>query len=513
MVKSFNPSYLGPGVSRNLSFGPASPKLLDSSLPELTDFADLAAFFGLSMGQTLWLCYFKYESKSDHYYRFSVEKPSGGLRHLAAPKKTLASIQKKLKVEILDRTEPHPACCSYYRGRSILDCAKPHQSTSMVVRIDIQDFFPSIGFGAIRNIFENLGYNQGIATCLSLICCDVPRIPVFHNGRRYFRASGHQHLPQGACTSPALSNLFFETLDKRFTELAVDLSCNYTRYADDLFFSAQSDAVPKHFAVANLIKNVIIDLGRKQLKINTKKILVRHKHQRQSVLGLTVNEKAMPNRQWRRRFRTEIDWCEKYSLYPYLAKYIRGKYEYLHMVQPQKANDLELKHPWLAKRPPRSVISHESLKPIALVDADVFRHPELGLVMFLQCLNEPESSEAKPSPDRLGYIVSQNYFAYIPWREFEKFAKKPFAHATQLAIIEKIRDSGEIYRYLKDCSPSRIASVKAKARDSSAIGKRLYRWEKNLPKHKNYSWDIYPSLHELAVDWGWESWGDFESTI
>ena len=109
-------------------------------------------------------------------------------------------------------------------GKSIVDNATPHLNAAIVVKLDLKDFFPSIGFARVRGYFEYLGFNPGIATILSLICTDAPRVKLTIDGQVKYVAMGERAFPQGACTSPALANLIASPLDARLAGLCARLN-------------------------------------------------------------------------------------------------------------------------------------------------------------------------------------------------------------------------------------------------------------------------------------------------
>ena len=107
------------------------------------------------------------------------------------------------------------------------------------MRIDLKDFFPSIGFRRIKGLFESFGYNEGVSTVLALLCTEAPRVALTladptdaaADLRRYV-AIGGRVLPQGACTSPAVTNILCRALDARLAGLARRFGYTYSRYAD-----------------------------------------------------------------------------------------------------------------------------------------------------------------------------------------------------------------------------------------------------------------------------------------
>ena len=92
-------------------------------------------------------------------------------------------------------------------GRSISDNAKAHQYGGVIIRIDLKDFFPSIKFPRVKGIFKSFGYSEGVATLFALVCTDAARIQAELDGKKYYVALSERYLPQGACTSPSLTNI------------------------------------------------------------------------------------------------------------------------------------------------------------------------------------------------------------------------------------------------------------------------------------------------------------------
>jgi hypothetical protein len=121
-------------------------------------------------------------------------------------------------------------------GRSILTNAQPHAGRAVVVNMDLEGFFPSIGFPRIRSVFQRLGYSPAVSTILALLCTECPRKLVEYDGKPYYVATGPRGLPQGACTSPGLSNQVAQRLDRRLGGLAKK---NYDGKADWLSWSSR----------------------------------------------------------------------------------------------------------------------------------------------------------------------------------------------------------------------------------------------------------------------------------
>lgn len=225
----------------------------------------------------------------DSYRTFTIDKATGGSRDISAPMPELASCQRWILRNILDRIPVHPAAHGFVKGRSTVTAASRHVGRAVVVSVDIKGFFPSITFRRVRGIFRGL-FNDRDATLLSLLCTENVQ-PIGRTG--YARAMSRA-LPQGSPCSPALSNVACHRMDARLNGLATHLSFAYTRYADDMTFSGDnSHHVPR------LLKQASRIITEEGFTVHPKKTKVMHAHQRQQLLGIVVNGKlSLPREVW-----------------------------------------------------------------------------------------------------------------------------------------------------------------------------------------------------------------------
>jgi hypothetical protein len=220
----------------------------------------------------------------------------------------------------------------------------PHVGRDVVVNLDLSNFFPTIGFGRARGVFRKLGYSPAVATIFALLCTESPRTPVLFEGERQYVAVGPRALPQGACTSPALSNQVVKKLDRRLAGMAAKHGFAYTRYADDLTFSAPPG---KREEVAMLLARVRHVVEEEGFAINPRKGRIQRSGRRQSVTGIVVNHKPSVPREEVRLLRSILHHAKTTGLeaqnragIPFFESHLRGRIAYVHMVDPGRAAPL-----------------------------------------------------------------------------------------------------------------------------------------------------------------------------
>jgi retron-type reverse transcriptase len=332
--------FLGRRVSGRLGERDSDTARLEAAgLPVLSTPADAAKTLGLTIPRLRWLAFHTDVATRIHYVYFTVPKKSGGLRTLSAPHRQLAAAQRWILQNILNKLPAEPAAQGFRQGCSTVTNARPHCRKAVVVNMDLENFFPAIVFPRVRSVFQRLGYSPCVATILALLCTECPRRQVSYDGKAYWVATGPRGLPQGACTSPALSNQVARRLDKRLGGLAKKLNLAYTRYADDLTFSGPAELEPR---IGYLLARVRHLAGAEGFAVNDKKTRVHRPTTAQKVTGLVVNDKpALPRRERRRlrallhRARREGLDQQNRSARPNFRAYLEGKIAYLRMVQPQ----------------------------------------------------------------------------------------------------------------------------------------------------------------------------------
>jgi retron-type reverse transcriptase len=285
----------------------ANKRLLENQLPAISKVSQLCEALNLTVSELRRLCYQREASTYSHYTRFEIPKRSGGMRAIWAPLPKLKQAQHWILHEILERLLVHGAAHGFLSGRSIATNAAEHCNSQLLVKLDIENFFPTISWKRVKGVFRKAGYPEQIATLLALLCTEAPREIVQHNGKTHYVALAERCLPQGAPTSPALTNALCLRLDRRITGFADKAGWRYTRYADDLTFSFAADN-QNQADISRLLGTVKRILGEEGFKVNVKKTHVIRPHQAQQVTGLIVNGTQTPrvNRSLKRQMRAAL---------------------------------------------------------------------------------------------------------------------------------------------------------------------------------------------------------------
>lgn len=226
----------------------------------------------------------------EFYYRqMSIPKKTGGDRVLDVPNPNIRLIQKWILKHILYKIPISQYANGFCKNRSIKTNAEKHIGMECVINVDLKDFFPSIRQKQIFRIFYYYGYTIQVSHLLARLCT--------YNG----------YLPQGAVTSPYLSNIVCLKLDKRLGGLAKKYNAYYTRYADDITFSGNKNIS----RMLPVVEKIIRDEG---FTVNEAKTRVQYNYDRQEVTGLIVNGgKVHVNRQYLKKLKQEIYYCRKYG--------------------------------------------------------------------------------------------------------------------------------------------------------------------------------------------------------
>jgi RNA-directed DNA polymerase len=310
---------------------------------ELDWFADLHGL-GRSADMASQLCHYNYRI---------MTKRSGSLRLIEMPKPRLREIQREILSSILDSVPVHPAAHGFCHGRSIKTFAQAHAGQRVVLRMDIQDFFPSISGARVQALFRTMGYPESVADRLGGLCTNAtPRgvwraatpAPEPSDLRMLRDLYGSPHLPQGAPTSPALANLCAYRLDSRLTGLAKAAGAEYTRYADDLAFSGGHNFERRVERFSLHAAAVLRDEG---FAANFRKTRVMRQGVRQHLAGLTTNQRVNVKRADYDHLKAVLTNCVRHGpesqnrqRHPRFRAHIEGRVSFVEMINPEKGSRL-----------------------------------------------------------------------------------------------------------------------------------------------------------------------------
>lgn len=272
-------------------------RLQDTGLPILESVDQFLAFIrqevpDIDIPMLRKLCMHQEVSKTCNYRQFQIPKKTGGVRTIWAPLPKLKAIQKLIQTQIVEKMTIHGAAHGFVPGKSIYSNAQEHTNSRVVVGVDLENFFPTFTFRRIKGVFRSYGYPQGIATLFALLCTESPRRVMKVHDEVYYVAAGPRVLPQGSPASPMLTNVACLRLDRRLSGYAQSNGWRYTRYADDLTFSAlDGGEKPDIRSLLRMIHHVTASEG---LKVHPKKTHVMSKGRRQEVTGLIVNGSEEP---------------------------------------------------------------------------------------------------------------------------------------------------------------------------------------------------------------------------
>ena len=295
------------------------------------------------------LIYWIYRTpEPSRYTTFHIPKKSGVPRRIDAPTTNVKILQQKLNQVLQSVYGSKPGVHGFVVGKSVKSNALRHVGKRWVFNVDLEDFFPSINFGRVRGMFMGKPYYlpQKVATVLAHLCC--------------FQG----HLPQGAPTSPVISNIICAQMDSQMRQLAKKNRSTYTRYADDITFSTTSRKFPAEIAVINGLNQTLPGDNLRQIieqngfSINSKKTWLSGQHRRQQVTGVTVNRFPNLTRRFTNQIRAMLhawrkhgldaaqgEWENKYSTKhrapwqtpPRFKQVLKGKIEYLGMIKGQES--------------------------------------------------------------------------------------------------------------------------------------------------------------------------------
>lgn len=231
-------------------------------LPPLLNEGDIADALGIASH----LIFGIVRNKARHYRRFELVNKTGKVRQIESPRTYLKVIQWWILDNILNLRPVPEFVMGFVFGRGPLKNATHHLGATHILNMDVSNFFPSIKYYDVKLIFASMGYNDDVASLLSEIC------------------TFNDRLPQGAPTSPMLSNEFCRNLDLEINEFAENAGLKYSRYADDITLSSEN------WIESSVVASVSHILVRHGLQVNAEKTRFRGPGDRMEVTGFVINE-------------------------------------------------------------------------------------------------------------------------------------------------------------------------------------------------------------------------------
>ena len=265
----------------------------------------------------------------NYFYRdFEVAKKNGSKRLISEPLPSLKEIQIWILRNILYKIPSSAFAKAYKPTVTLLENLRFHKKQSKVFTLDLENFFPSIRVEAVENEFLKLGYSKIVSKLLSKLCT--------RNGT----------LPQGAPTSPYLSNLVFKEADAAIAAYCKEHKIRYTRYADDMNFSGDFDE-------NELLQKVTETVEKMGLQINAKKTKLMTTGMRQTVTGVVVNEKPQVVFYKRNELRQALYYIQKFGFEEHreykeidqknYLEHLLGKINFVLQINPKDAEFIKYK--------------------------------------------------------------------------------------------------------------------------------------------------------------------------
>ena len=274
---------------------------------------------------------------SKHYHKAKLPKKSGGYRNLSVPDEVLKSIQKRIAEVLLIHMPVSLYAKAYRFASSTLRNAKHHVDKQVVLKLDILHFFDSIRYSTVKDkVFPEQIYAEPLRILLTMLC--------YHKDA----------LPQGAPSSPAITNIILYEFDEQIGQWCRDRGIAYTRYCDDMTFSGDFDS-------AEVIQFVRLELKKMGFLLNEHKTRIQRPGQQQIVTGIVVNEKQSIPADYRRKLRQELYYCRKLGIQEHLQKIgldtpedtyrmqLLGKVNYVLQVHPED-RDMLMARKWLQQK-------------------------------------------------------------------------------------------------------------------------------------------------------------------
>lgn len=313
-------------------YGLPHPATAEELLDALNDTKNRVFVNGIWPFKMTQMLFFSHPRKNSAYYvRRSIPKKTGGLREISSPTRMLKAFQTVTGKMLQDLYEAPDAVTGFVPGRSVIDNAAKHIRKNYVFNADLKDFFPSINRRRVKAalISPPFSFGEEAAHILSGICCT-------YNG-----AGRQSVLPQGAPSSPILSNAACSRLDQRLEGLARRYEVSYSRYADDITFSSDHNVFREGYSFLKAFRRIIADEG---FTLNEEKLRLQERGQRQVVTGLTVNSKVNVCRKYVRSIGSLLYIWERYGVDVAYARFLKNSIDWKHTKRMTYAGEAFIPH-------------------------------------------------------------------------------------------------------------------------------------------------------------------------
>jgi RNA-directed DNA polymerase len=307
-------------------------------LPLWNSEEDVAGALGIGVPRLRHYSIHREKERVTHYVRFAIPKRHGGERIIMAPKRELKKLQRALDQLLVSKLPVSEYAHGFRKARSIASHARAHVGRSVVVRLDLKDFFPSLHVGRVRGLLIALGYGYPVAATLATLMTESVRQPVRVGEDVFHTPVSGRYAVQGAPTSPGLANALAITLDRRLAGVARRLGFTYTRYADDLTFSGDDIGNAR-----NLIRSCQRIVHAEGFALNDAKTRVMTRRGAQVITGVTVNRELGLSRRRRRLLRAELHRAQREPGDATLWRRLRGKLAFVSMLNRKQADALAAK--------------------------------------------------------------------------------------------------------------------------------------------------------------------------
>lgn len=389
-----------------------------------------------------------------HRYRqFHIKKKTGGERTIAAPRNKSFKLILRYINEILKSIYiPSAHTMGFVEGRSIIDNAIKHKGMNYVFNLDLKDFFPTIEQPRVwkRLQLEPFNFPMSIANIIAGICC-MKEVIQSEDGSRVVRYV----LPQGAPTSPIITNMVCENLDRRLAGVAKRFGLNYTRYADDITFSSMHNVYHENGEFRKEVWRIISQQG---FIVNDKKTRLQKKGSRQEVTGIIVSDKINVTRDYVRDIRNILYIWKRYGYGVAFAKFfpkykaekghvkkgnpdlisvVEGKLQYLKMVKGENDSVWQCLHSRFQTLVNDAISLHRTTDfgVIYVETSSVSDFEKKNSVVVQFAMSKPYSWEEYPEDNlaqKTEYTIPTHLYAF-----FELDGKKIFA-----TVHKTVRDLG-----------------------------------------------------------------------